>query len=57
MNDNVFLKEQFNPDSGDIFRFKNIFAFMDFCYNNKLNKENSITYYDEEECYMYIKRI
>ena len=30
---------------------------MNFCYKYGFNTENSITYYDDEEECMYIKRI
>lgn len=65
MNDNAFLKEEyknqqerrFEYEPNRVYRFKNIFRFMNFCYTHKYNTENSITYYDEEEECMYIKRI
>lgn len=65
MNDNAFLKEEyknqlerrFEDEPNRVYRFKDIFRFINFCYKRKLNIENSITYYDDEEKCMYIKRI
>lgn len=49
------LKEQWQQESRHVRRFKNIFAFMDFCYRCKITPENSETEYDEEENVMYLK--
>lgn len=65
MEDNAFLKEEYKNQSelrfddvpNRVYRFDNIFRFMNFCYKHKYNTENSITYYDDEEECMYIKRI
>ena len=65
MEDNAFLKEEyknqperrFDHDPYRVYRFDNIFRFMNFCYKYKWNTENSITYYDDEEECMYIKHI
>ena len=65
MGDNAFLKEEyknqperrFDCEITRVYRFDNMFSFMDFCYKYGFNTENSITYYDDEEVCMYIKRI
>lgn len=65
MDNNAFLKEEYKnqPESRfedeltRVYRFYNIFRFMNFCYKYKYTTENSITYYDDEEECMYIKRI
>lgn len=65
MEDNAFLKEEYKKQSElrfddvpyRVYRFDNIFRFMNFCYKHKYNTENSITYYDDKEECMYIKRI
>lgn len=64
MNDNVFLKEEYinqklinGYNSKAVYKFDNIFEFLNFCYTHKWNTENSITYYDDEEECMYIKHI
>lgn len=65
MKDNAFLKEEyknqperrFDYEPYRIYRFDNIFRFMNFCYKYKWNPKNSITYYDDEEECMYIKHI
>lgn len=56
-NVNSYIKEEFENGSNLIWKFDNIFRFMDFCHANNLNHGNSITYYDEEEECMYIKKI
>lgn len=65
MDDNAFLKEEYKNQSecefdyghNRVYRFDNIFSFMNFCYEHKWNTKNSITYYDDEEECMYIKHI
>lgn len=49
------IVEEWKNESNHVTRFKNIFAFMDRCKTVKATPENSITYYDEVERYMYIK--
>lgn len=49
------LKELWEQQSSNVKRFKNIFSFMDFCYRCKITPDNSETYYDVEEGYMYLK--
>lgn len=49
------LKELWEQQSPNVKRFKNIFSFMDFCYRCKITPDNSETYYDVEEGYMYLK--
>lgn len=39
----------------NLFKFSNIFGFIQFCYENHITKDNSITEYDEEENCMYMK--
>lgn len=56
MEDNTFLKEEYKNQSelkfddvpNRVYRFDNIFRFMNFCYKHKWNTENSIIYYDDE---------
>lgn len=49
------LKELWMQDDVNVTRFKNIFSFMNFCYRCKITPDNSETYYDGEEGYMYLK--
>lgn len=49
------LKELWMQNDVHVVRFKNIFSFMNFCYRCKITPDNSETYYDEEEGYMYLK--
>ena len=49
------LKEEWLQGSEHVKRFKNIFIFMDFCYRCGITSDNSETYYDKEEDYMYLK--
>lgn len=49
------LKEEWLQESEHVKRFKNIFIFMDFCYRCRITPDNSETYYDKEEGYMYLK--
>ena len=63
---NEYLKDLYNeqsPESSEsgynptrVWRFTNIFRFMDFCFLHKLTPNNSITYYDEKEQVMYLKK-
>lgn len=48
------LKDLYLSGNKFVFPFKNIFNFIDFCWQNKLTPENSITYYDKETMIMYI---
>lgn len=50
---NRYLKDEF-LNNKDIYRFNNTFDFLNFCFDNQYNTENSITYYDGE--YMYIRK-
>lgn len=54
---NSFLVEEFKNKIKNVYRFCNIFSFMNFYYNNKLTINNSITYYDKDNNYIYIKKI
>ena len=49
------IKDEYLSNSNHVARFKNIFAFLDVCKSRRVTTENSITYYDETEGYMYIK--
>lgn len=49
------LKELWMQDDMHVVRFKNIFSFIGFCYRCNITPDNSETYYDEEEGYMYLK--
>lgn len=48
------LKELWEQQSPHVKRFKNIFAFMDFCHRCRITPDNSLTYYDKKEGYMYL---
>lgn len=55
------LQDLYNrqPDAHKkIFRFTNIFRFMDFCYQNKLTERNSVTeqYIEKGRITVYITR-
>lgn len=52
---NKYIKDEYIHGKGKVRKFKNIFAFMNYCKANVLTPNNSITYYDEEEQAMYIK--
>lgn len=49
------IKEEWEHESIHTVKVKNIFTFMQFCWNRKITPENSVTWYDECEGYMYIK--
>ena len=51
-----WLKEDPSRESRKVFRFTNIFRFMEFCWLNKFTPDNTATAYDEEEQMMYIVR-
>lgn len=48
------LKDRYLEGEEHIFRFDNIFAFLNFCMANRLTSENSETFYDSEENKMYL---
>lgn len=50
------LKEARQLGNLKVFRFKNIFRFMQVCWENKFTPNNSATAYDEKEGVMYLVR-
>lgn len=48
------LKQAWLSDNPKVFRFKNVYGFMQFCWENKFTPDNSATAYDEEEDRMYL---
>ena len=50
------LKEAWKLGNPKVFRFKNIFGFIQFCWENKFTPNNSATAYDEKEERMYLVR-
>lgn len=50
------LEEAWQSGYSKVFRFKNIFGFMQFCWENKLTPDNSVTAYDEKKDRMYLVR-
>lgn len=51
-----WLMEPCEGEGRTVFRFRNIFRFMDFCWTHKLTPDNSVTEYDEKENLLYIVR-
>ena len=51
------IKDDFLKGDTNVERFSNLFHFIDYCFDNKLTPENSITFYDVSEDIMYIKQI
>lgn len=50
------LKEAWQLGNPKVFRFKNVFSFVQFCWENKFAPNNSATAYDEKEERMYLVR-
>lgn len=50
------LREAWQLGNPKVFRFKSIFGFIQFCWENKFTPYNSATVYDEKEESMDIKR-
>lgn len=48
------LKDRYLEGEKHIFRFDNIFGFLNFCMANRQTPENSETFYDSEENKMYL---
>lgn len=51
-----WLTEAFGGEGRTVFRFQNIYGFIQFCWENKLTPDNSVTEYDEKENLLYIVR-
>jgi hypothetical protein len=49
------LKDLYLSGDKEVVRFKSIFNFLNYCYTRKLTKENSETFYDSQNEYMYLK--
>lgn len=50
------LREARQLGNPKVFRFKNIFKFIQFCWENRFTPNNSATAYDEKEERMYLVR-
>lgn len=50
------LREAWQLGNLTVFGFKNIFGFIQFCWENKFTPNNSATAYDEKEGVMYLVR-
>ncbi len=51
------IKDDFLKGDTNVECFSNLFHFIEYCFDNKLTPENSITFYDTSEAIMYIKQI
>lgn len=51
-----WLTEAFEGEDRTVFRFQNIYGFIQFCWENKFTPDNSVTEYDEKENLLYIVR-
>lgn len=49
------LRARYMEDDPHVYRFRNVFRFMDFCWKHKLGPENSRTEYSSDEDCMYIE--
>lgn len=49
------LKDLYLNGDKEVVRFKSIFNFLNYCCTRKITKENSETFYDSQEGYMYLK--
>ena len=50
------LRDAWQSDNPNVFRFKNIYGFIQFCWENKFTPDNTVTAYDEKEDRMYLVR-
>lgn len=50
------LREAWQLGNPNVFRFKSIYGFIQFCWENKYTPDNSATAYDEKEGRIYLVR-
>lgn len=50
------LREAWQSGNPKVFRFRSIFGFIQYCWENKFTPDNSATAYDEKEERMYLVR-
>lgn len=48
------LRNAYLSGNPRVFRYSNVFGFIQHCWGNKFTPDNSVTMYDEEEHKMYL---